>query len=313
MGETFVNKWLQVWLFAGVAFAAAQALGAPPAEAPVRVDDPLAAINGEFRSTYARVRADAVAKTRPIILFDGEKFTLLQGEQRITSSLVPATYHRLKAAAHFQLMIFLEFQGGGAAPRPASDITRWQSWLALAEAAATADANFGLSAEQQAAQQEILRLGRSFLSEAIENRTATPEALREFCDTASPLIEQHLTWAAEIELDHYRGVLETWRKELTGVQWEQLRVVVMGSQMPRRNNRVVQLLAAMLGVAGEGDRIIYAESIYEEPRALSLLGTHIIDGAAGDAFFGDAARMSQDLLAPAAAEYVRRHFPKPSK
>lgn len=288
-------------------------LCAPPTEERTNVVDPLAAINGEFRATYARVRADAVAELRPIIVFDGEKFTLIRGEQREPSRPVPPTYHRLKAAAHFPFMIFLEFHGGKAGPCSEADVARWQSWLALAAAAASPEANAGLTAQQQATQLEILKLGRSFLTAAIKNRTVTRDAVQEFCRTASPLLERHLTWAAEIELDHYRGQLAAWRKDLTEDEWRQLRVVVMGSQMPRRNHRVVQLVAAMLGVSGEGERIVYAEAIYEESRALSLLGTHIIDGAAGEAFFGDRARLSQDLLAPAAAEYVRHHFPKGTK
>lgn len=288
-------------------------IGAPPAEVRAKVADPLAAINGEFRSTYARVRADAVAETRPIIVFDGDKFALIRGEQRETSTSVPPTYHRLKAAAHFPFMIFLEFHGVNAGPRSEADVARWQSWLALAEAAESPEANAGLTAQQQATQLEIFKLGRSFLTAAVENRTATQDAVQEFCRAASPLLERQLTWAAEIELDHYRGQLDAWQKVLTEDEWRQLRVVVMGSQMPRRNHRVVQLAAAMLGVSGEGERIVYAEAIYEEPRALSLLGTQVVDGAAGEAFFGDAARLRQDLLAPAAAEYVRHHFPNRTK
>lgn len=308
-----MTNWVRMLLFVSTVVAPQISVGAPPQEERAESVDPLAAINGEFRSTYARVRADAVAKTRPIILFDGEKFTLIRGEQRETSTPVPATYHRLKAAAHFPFMIFLEFHGGDAAPRSETDVTRWQTWLALTEAAESPEANAGLTAEQQASQLEILKLGRSFLAVAVKNRTATRDTLQEFCRAGAPLLERHLTWAAEIELDHYRGQLDAWRRKLSEDEWRQLRVVVMGSQMPRRNHRVVQLAAAMLGVSGEGERIVYAEAIYEEPRALSLLGTHLIDGAAGEAFFGDAARLSQDLLAPATAEYVRRHFPRSTK
>lgn len=307
-----MSNRIGVLIVISVMFAPPVSNCAPPAEERAKVVDPLAVINGEFRSTYARVRADAVAVTRPIIVFDGEKFTLIRGEQREPSRPVPPTYHRLKAVAHFPFMIFLEFHGGKA-ERSEADVARWQSWLALAAAAASPEANAGLTAQQQATQLEILKLGRSFLTAAIKNRTATRDAVQEFCRTASPLLERHLAWAAEIELDHYRGQLAAWRKELTEDEWRQLRVVVMGSQMPRRNHRVVQLAAAMLGVSGEGEWIVYAEAIYEESRALSLLGTHIIDGAAGEAFFGDRARLSQDLLAPAAAEYVRHHFPKGTK
>ena len=36
---------------------------------------------------------------------------------------------------------------------------------------------------------------------------------------------------------------------------------------------------------------------------MDLLGTHILDGSAGEAFFGDFMRMHRDLLSDAAAAY----------
>jgi hypothetical protein len=56
----------------------------------------------------------------------------------------------------------------------------------------------------------------------------------------------------------------------------------------------------------EGRRIVYAESLWEEPRALDLMGTHMLDGAVGEAFFGDYWRMHRDLLADAAKGYLDR-------
>jgi hypothetical protein len=34
-------------------------------------------------------------------------------------------------------------------------------------------------------------------------------------------------------------------------------------------------------------KVVYAESLFEEPQALDQLGTHLVDGGAGEAFFGD--------------------------
>jgi hypothetical protein len=35
----------------------------------------------------------------------------------------------------------------------------------------------------------------------------------------------------------------------------------------------------------------FAEGLWEEPRALDLLGTHLVDGSAGAAFLGEFMRM----------------------
>jgi hypothetical protein len=56
-----------------------------------------------------------------------------------------------------------------------------------------------------------------------------------------------------------------------------------------------------------GHRIIFAEGLWEKPRALDLLSTHLVDGSAGAAFFGEFMRMHRDLLSDAAKKLYSRH------
>jgi hypothetical protein len=71
-----------------------------------------------------------------------------------------------------------------------------------------------------------------------------------------------------------------------------------------------QYFARLLGENGEGKRIVYAESIFEESRALNLLGAHLLDTRIGSAFFDDAGRMHRDLLSDAAREYLNARPPR---
>ena len=48
--------------------------------------------------------------------------------------------------------------------------------------------------------------------------------------------------------------------------------------------------------------LVLAEGLWDEPQAMNLLGTHIIDSRASSAFFGDEMRMHRDVLADAARE-----------
>ena len=57
------------------------------------------------------------------------------------------------------------------------------------------------------------------------------------------------------------------------------------------------------GAHGE-DRLMYAESRFEEENALDLIARHIIDQDAGEAFFGDRFRMQRDLLGEGAEEFI---------
>jgi hypothetical protein len=100
--------------------------------------------------------------------------------------------------------------------------------------------------------------------------------------------------------------MQTWRKEMTPEEWTRLRVIVMGSALPRRGNLAVQYFARLLGEKSESPRLVYAESVWEEDRALRLLATYMLDTGVGVAFFDDPLRMHRDLLADAATEYIKQ-------
>jgi hypothetical protein len=89
-----------------------------------------------------------------------------------------------------------------------------------------------------------------------------------------------------------------------------LQVVIIGPHMPREDLVVTQYFLRLLHEPREGRRVIYAESLWQEPQALDLLGTHLLDGGVGEAFFGDFMRMHRDLLGDAARQYLPKLLPK---
>src|SRR5262249_18003502 len=102
------------------------------------------------------------------------------------------------------------------------------------------------------------------------------------------------------------------RASLTDEEWSRLTVIVLGSQLPRKNNLGVQYFARLLGVPGEAPRIIYAEGLGTEQRALDLLGTYLVDTRVGTAFFDDSTRMYRDLLGDAAKQILDEMFKEPA-
>jgi hypothetical protein len=52
------------------------------------------------------------------------------------------------------------------------------------------------------------------------------------------------------------------------------------------------------------------EALFDEGKALDLLGTHLVDTGIGEAFFADPRRMHRDLLSDAAGAYLDTLFPK---
>jgi hypothetical protein len=81
-------------------------------------------------------------------------------------------------------------------------------------------------------------------------------------------------------------------------------VVILGSAAPRKGSLTVQYFARLLGEPGEGARIVYAESIRDESKALDLMATWAVDTGIGVDFFNDPLRMHRDLLADVAQDYL---------
>jgi hypothetical protein len=77
--------------------------------------------------------------------------------------------------------------------------------------------------------------------------------------------------------------------------------LVPGVQTARAENAAVQYFARLFGeTSGEGRRVVYAELLWDEEKALNLLGTLRFDGKLSEAVFGDRLRMYRDFLADGA-------------
>ena len=106
--------------------------------------------------------------------------------------------------------------------------------------------------------------------------------------------------AARAQLLATHRQVAAWKKDLTAEEWAGLVVVVQGAQTPRAENAAVQYFARLLGEPGEGGRVVYAEGLWDEEKALNLLGTRRLDGKLAVAVFNDPGRMFRDILADAA-------------
>ena len=126
----------------------------------------------------------------------------------------------------------------------------------------------------------------------------------------APLVMENVTDATRAQLDATHAQVSKWRGELSAEEWQQLHVLIIGPHMPRENLVVTQYFLRLLHEPREGRRVVYAESLWEEPKALDLLGTHLLDGSVGEAFFGDYMRMHRDLLGDAASQYLPRLLAK---
>lgn len=266
--------------------------------------DPLADLNAAFRASYRAAHQAALRQAGPVIVLQGDTLTLASNGERTVVDVVPRMFHVLKSVGHAPLAVILSLQGceASADPDGESSLTslRTSLMLALAELG-----RYGFTPGQAARQAELLRASVELMDEALAAGLPASDRIAAFSRRMRPLIEQNTMEAARLKIDALHARMMVWKSQLTPSEWQQLRVVVVGGPMPRRDCLGTQYFSRLLGVNGEGPRVIYAESAHDEPQALQVEATHRLDRQIGATFFDDPERMGRDLMSDAAREYLQ--------
>lgn len=271
--------------------------------------DALGRFNDQFREIYRIVRAEALVSASPIVVASGDELILIHKDTRLPITYIPATYHDLKAVAHLPLAAYLVTGlEPGNTELPASRQFELKKLLDRLPDLREDLGRRDFSPDALVRQIRIIDATEAFLKEchqrAYEKKPINPQERAQFAESLRQPIEENVLDAARLQIEALDKQMTKWRKELSESEWNKLRVVVIGSAMPRRDNLAVQYFAWLLGESGEGERIIYAEGLFDEDRALNLLGTHLVDRDIGRQFFREPSRMQRDLLGDAARKIL---------
>lgn len=263
-------------------------------------------MNDAFRAAYRQFRVDALQASGPVILVEGDDLVLSHRGRREQVAAVPRRYHELKAVGHVPLALYLllkPFTTGGATTQHHAALQQYQARLEPV----VAQLQHGQEYKEWLTDPRLRLLDycNATARAVLAGAAFGPSDLASFAQRSAPAVLEMAAEAARLQIDGMDRVVQAWKKRLPADDWKQLHVVVVGSQMPRQGNLSVQYFAKLLGEPGEGSRIVYAEALWEEERALNLLGTHVVDTEIGVSFFGDKKRMHRDLLSDAAAEYLK--------
>lgn len=271
-------------------------------EAQAGRDDALGAMNALFRSGYRAARVETLRRLGPVILVRSDHLTLRDGDRVLEAPVTIPQYHQLKAVAHIPLAIFVilsPWPEGALAEGPGADL---ESLRRAIEAARPELATCGFTADQLARQRDIVERSLGFIEGVRAAKSYSRTGLDAFARGCGPLVLANATDAARLQIAAYDRCLKPWRESVGPERWKDVRVVVVGRQTPRKGNVAVQYFARLLGVDGEGPRLVYAEELSGDEAAIDLLGTHLLDREAARAFFGDPERLERDLLSDGAAE-----------
>ncbi len=266
--------------------------------------DALVTLNNAFRAEYSRAKTEALSKVGPLIIVEGSNIFLVRNGKRTEAQIQPPIYQSLKAVAHIPFAVFLMFDQSNFGQLAEARVAELRGYRKLIVDAQSSLGDRGFSDSQLKRQRKIIDDSLAFLDATIENRQVQKTALDDFAKQVTPVLLANVDEAARVELDALHSHVSEWRHQMTPDEWKALHVVVMGAHMPRDSEMTMQYFERLLDEPIEGHRIIFAEGLWEEPRALDLLGTHLVDGSAGAAFFGEFMRMHRDLLSDAAKVYI---------
>ncbi len=133
--------------------------------------------------------------------------------------------------------------------------------------------------------------------------------------------------AARIRLAALHVEVQQIQSKIDSDDWKRLCVVVMGPPMPREGELSMQYFEKILKTTASTkqcpyaraltstthlygkQRLIYAESIYEEDKALDLVATHICDEELGQVLLNDESAMRADILKDAAKSCLKEMLP----
>lgn len=266
--------------------------------------DPLADLNQAFRDAYAEAREQLMAAAHPVVIVDGDDLVLRTEGPPRRATAVPKIYHEIKAIGHIPLALFLLTRGPDGLLTPQqlealSNYAKKLEWLRRTDLPSTWPRHL-LSRSNQ-----IINESKTYLTQCIESKSISTEKRSAYARAMSGLVLESTEDAARAQIEGLHKQMMEWKKEVPPGEWARLRVIVMGSQTPRKDNVAVQYFAWLLGETGEGKRIVYSEGIFDEPKAMKLAGTRELDGEVAAAFFNDDQRLYRDLLGDAAKAVLK--------
>ena len=238
---------------------------ATPAEVGAKNILALNATMFDLYANAAQIFKKNILAEHPVILglFSGAggRFILYRpGMAPLEAPPVPIVYQLLKSVGHSTMALSevvapyldspsdLSWRGALAAYR-----SRMQSALEGLDAAPMRD-------EWKPVSRAILENNVAFMDDALKANAISPEALQEFAKKQGPLLKKIIAWAAQIQVEHWMGVIAGWRQML-GADWDKTYAASNTIYVARQNNVLFSVLGQFFPPEAINDRLMLIETI----------------------------------------------------
>jgi len=285
----------------------------------LKADDPLADLNGAFRSTYAELRQETLKAIGPVVIHAGDTMILMQNGIRSEAPALTHRYHELKSVAHVPLTIYAMLVGKTEARMEEPQLNSIRAYRHMVAKGRESMIGRGFRSDQLDRQLRLFDRSLAVIDSTLKKGMITKAELRRFVEAQQADILANAYEAAEDQIDTTHRQFQKWQAQMTADERSRIRVAVSSVHMPRVGNLAMQYFAVVLKEPYEGRfeeeetrhsdfRLCFTEGVFDEQEILNSIGTHVVDAAIGDWFFEDRQRMHRDLLADATEEIIRKRF-----
>jgi hypothetical protein len=229
----------------------------------------------------------------------GGEFTLYRpGMTPLRAPSVPTVYQVLKSVGHSSMALF---QIAG----PHLDNPADQSWRALMEVdriqhkvALDTLADVAMEPSWRDNVRVILENNIALIDSALAKGVITYADLSAFAKKQAPYLAKNVAWGAEVQVAHWMGVVEGWKRML-GKDWDTTYAVSNSIYVARQNNVLFSVLAQYFGPDAINSRLMLFETIDFTTSAddmLTGLTRVVADRSVGAEFFGNYYLMDYELM-----------------
>jgi hypothetical protein len=274
---------------------------------------PLGDFDSSFLDVYTQ-RIREIAQTHPTYIeMTGSDLILHRGDKAEKTNVLPDIYQALKDVAHIPFTTYLAlsstaYQGEHL---PDERVAELQQLSGKISAARDALDTGHFSGPQLVRQQQMINASLQLLQTVIATRVVDRSALRRFARAMGPLVMMDSNEAGCAQIQAMHAQMMKWKTQMTPDEWSHLLGIIKSGHQPRYRNVATQYFSWLFNVRspawmypGEGQRLIYAESLPTGIDTEDELISIMIDADASVAFFGNRWRLSEDILSDGAARCI---------
>jgi hypothetical protein len=278
----------------------------PPLSSEDLADQNLLALDlamfGIYDDALTKFQANFLAQ-HPIVMAlfsnQGGKLILYRpGQPPLDAPEVPIRYQIYKSIGHSSLAIF-ELTGSHLGTvSDGSWITPMRAFRTANQSALDTLNTAGLPPEARANQAAVLNENIKFMDNCLNKGTYSFADIQQYATAVKPFLQKNITWGATTQVEHWMGVLNSW-KEMLGADWGKTYGVSNTLYVARQNNVLFSVLAQFFGKEAMNSRLFLFETsafVTTPDQMLNVLIRTVSDRSVGQVFFGNYYLMDYELM-----------------